>query len=174
MEYEEFGTTSEADIRSRSYDPEKTVIIGMPDRLGVKGFIVQLEHRLFPPADARQNDLFELFIMKWQEILWMVVSIPREYEGRARELAKEHGVKLADGIPMTFGDLPFTVLLSNRPSEATAGQGLVGFPVDGPRAFTLENTRESVAYDGPSVVEEALRKEGERIGLIIDSENNRN
>ncbi|MFB0536490.1 MAG: hypothetical protein ACETWR_16075 [Anaerolineae bacterium] len=62
------------------------------------GFCATLEHVHFPPGTAA-NERFHITGVLWEDVAWLVVSIPGEYDEVARKLLQQHGLTLAKGRP---------------------------------------------------------------------------
>jgi len=114
------------ELREMTKDESRFFIIGMliPIRIGVGLFGSILEYRHYPP-DTPKNDLFQLVMVKWEEMIWGVMSIPIEDKVYVEWIAKECGLRLTDGIPSII--------------DASEEKGLRFFPVtDSERIMTLE------------------------------------
>jgi len=148
-----FTATTEEELRRFSNDERFIHFVSMstPRRPGVMLFAVKLEHWHFPP-DTEKNDDFVLHVIEWQNMLWMVVSIPRQYMNLAKKIAAESGLRIADGIP--------TII--------TPG-GTQPFPIDSDNVFTLENVPGHAIYEHEfGEIEKLLAQENEEITEILD------
>jgi hypothetical protein len=106
-------------------------LIGMliPPRPGVTEFMTTLEYTHFIPGTDR-NELFQLRIWQWMDIAWVIVTIPRDDEEKARTVAKQAGLRLAPAFPVSVDP----------------DGNMVMFPVQGENVFTLENQRGHPVY----------------------------
>ena len=111
-------------------DPAYIHYIGMllPPRPGVADTMQMLEFNHYRPNTPR-NDLFQLRMVEWMEITWGIVSIPIAEKAFMEHIALVNSVRITDGVPTMFAD-----------------GGMYRFPVDNPRIFTLENTRDHPIY----------------------------
>jgi hypothetical protein len=111
------------DLRVFIDDPHFIHYLGMliPPRPGVADCISLLENTYFKPGTTR-NDLFVMRIIEWEELTWVMVSIPISDKGLMEKAAQVSGLRVADGVP--------TML---------QGGGVSHFPVSNERVFTLEN-----------------------------------
>jgi len=119
------------ELEEMTKDETKFFVIGMlhPGRIGFALFSTLLEYRHYPP-DTLKNDLFQLVVLKWEEIYWGVISIPIWDKVFADRIAKETGLKFADGIPSMIG-----------------GEGVKTFPVtDSERIVTIEYISGHIGY----------------------------
>ena len=64
----------------------------------VAGFCTTLEHVHFPPGTSA-NERFHMTGVLWEDVAWLVVSIPGEYNEVARKLLQQCGLTLAKGRP---------------------------------------------------------------------------
>lgn len=97
-------------------------------RLGAALFNVRTEYTHFPPRTPK-NKLYNMRILKWPHLgtnapqfTFSIASIPLEFRPTADEIAKECGLRLANGVPVFVN-----------------AEGAHLFPMDGPTVFTLEN-----------------------------------
>jgi hypothetical protein len=148
-----YRETTEEELRRFSSDERFIHFVGMakPRRPGVNLFAIKLEHWYFPPDTEKNND-FILHIIEWQNMTWMVISIPREYMDLAKKIAAKSGLRIADGIP--------TIITSKR---------IQPFPMDSDNVFTLENVSEHAVYgSGFVAIEKLLACEDAEIRKILD------
>lgn len=112
-------------------DPKRTHYAGLmfPPRPGVMLFSTLLEYTFFPPSDPSRNKLFNISIFKWEEMVWSVISIPKEFEAHAKACVNKAGLRIADGVPTMLG----------------AG-GPKRFTIDVPNLWTLENESNHPVY----------------------------
>jgi hypothetical protein len=64
----------------------------------VAGFCTTLEHVHFPPGTPA-NERFHMTGVLWENVAWLVVSIPSDYDEVARKLLQQYGLILAKGRP---------------------------------------------------------------------------
>ena len=74
--------------------------VGMiaPPRPGIRLCITKLEHYHYPPGSDISNDFF-MRLREWEDILWAIVSIPKNDIEIMQNVAKETGLIIADGLP---------------------------------------------------------------------------
>ena len=125
-----------------------THVLGMciPKRPGVEDFVKDLEYTLFPPDDPL-NEKFYCNLIEWSpdgadfKVGFVLVSFPSSYREAAENMAREHGLRFANGVPLCIpGNVP--VIASGR----KAPPGFVKFPYDIPGMFTLENTEKHSVF----------------------------
>ena len=137
-------------------DSSKLHLIVDMSRIGAGLFNVKIEYTYFPPRSGR-NYLYEMTLMRWpdnQYGVWAVSSFPIEFKPQAEAIAKECGLRIANGIPTIF-------------EEGVALQ----FPMDGSTVFTLENIKGHQVYGNNSADYERLKAEEKRaIDAIIGSD----
>ncbi len=92
-----------------------------PPRPGVEDCIQMLEQSYYKPGTDR-NHLFIMRVLEWQDMLWVIVSIPIGEKAHMERVAQVNGLRVANGVP--------TML---------SGDGVHRFPVSNDRVFTLEN-----------------------------------
>jgi len=125
-----FVDRSVAEVRAFVDDPFFIHYIGMinPPRPGVGDCAQQLEQTDFPPGTER-NNLFHMHIIEWEELMFIMVSIPISDKHLMERMMQVHHLRAANGIPIMFG-----------------GPEIVAFPIEGERVFTMENTRDHPVY----------------------------
>lgn len=122
-------------------------LVSMVTRPGSYALITSIEWFWFSPKKDL-NHLFNLTIVEWEELKWLVTSIPRFKLKAAKKLAKQLGMRIADGAPMvmrlsTPGD---------KPDRNLDGVGMFIFPggiingIDNKDMFTIENDNGSPIY----------------------------
>lgn len=123
-------------------DPNWAVFACMGNRIGLSGWMTQVEYTWFRP-DTRANEDFNLTLMKWPDdfpIPWTIVRIPREYEDLAKAVLWQHGLKVGGSKDPEGGSYTFLMMDHNGTHE---------FPLFGPNVFCLENHSDgasNVAY----------------------------
>lgn len=147
------------DVAEFVRDPRNVHYIGMlmPPRPGVRLFSTRLEYEHYVPETVR-NELFKIALINWEDIIWILVSIPKEDAPLAEKIAEECGLRFADGVPTIF-----------------ASEGLTQFPVNEPNLFTLENIPGHRVYgQGQSRFLEIVEKETRQVDLIVAQWQSRN
>jgi len=128
-----FGMTQRGndELEKQGKDTSNLHLVAMMTRVGVKLFGVKMEYTYFPPRSGK-NALFQMVLMNWpnQGMLWSIFSFPIEYKPQAESIAKECGLRLADGVPHIFDHA-----------------GAHTFPLDGETVFTLENIHNHRVYN---------------------------
>lgn len=120
---DKFGTLTIEEIQSKyADDPNWFCIVTMikPPRIGANLFIVSLEYNHFKPGTDRNKD-FQFMFIKWQDMIYAMVTIPYKDKDIAYRVAEEVDMRISDGIPEVF-------------------------PVHSPRVFSLENSKNSPVY----------------------------
>jgi len=148
-----FTATTEEELRRFSNDERFIHFVSMstPRRPGVMLFAIKLEYRYFPPGTER-NDDFVLHVINWQNMIWMLVSIPRECMSLAKKIAAESGLKIVDGIP--------TIITPGKTQP---------FPIGSDNVFTLENIPGHAVYGhGLDEIKRLLVQENEEIRKITE------
>jgi hypothetical protein len=112
-------------------------------RIGGNLFGVKMEYTYFPPRSGK-NHLFNLVLMRWPSngIMWSILSFPIEFKPQAEEIAKECGLRLADGVPHVFDN-----------------KGAHVFPLEGETVFTLENIHNHQVYSNDPQKHQRLKQE---------------
>jgi hypothetical protein len=143
-------------LAKRGEETNKLHLIVDMSRIGAGLFNVKMEYTYFAPRSGR-NNLFELVLMKWPKpnaLFWSICSFPIEYRPQAELVAKECGLRLADGIPTIFDS-----------------DGAHQFPLDGPTVYTLENIFGHQAYDNDRNTYDKLKQEEhEAIDAIVNAD----
>ena len=111
----------DASTRSFLSDPGWIHVMGEldPPRLGIREALTWLERRHYPPRTER-NDLFQMHVLSWLRIRWVIASIPLMERSLIELAAEQSGLRLLPGVPV-------------RPSSS----GLHRFPFGGATFFTL-------------------------------------
>ena len=119
-------------------------LIGLLERPCVGLFAVRLEHRHYPPGTLA-NDLFEMRLVKWEDMVWSVVTIPTGGRPDAAAIADGVGLRFADGVPTVFAAHPGgpTIRVGGLVLPETS---ISRFPLDSPTAWTLEQRPDSELY----------------------------
>lgn len=137
-------------------DTSKLHLIVDTSRIGAGLFNVKMEYTYFAPRSGK-NYLFEMVMMRWPDansFLWTIASFPIEFRPQAEALAKECGLRFADGIPTVLNE-----------------DGAHQFPLEGPTVYTLENISGHQVYSNDRAKIESLKKEEhDAIDLIINAD----
>jgi hypothetical protein len=121
--------SSIAEIRKRVTPDKVGFVVGLqPFRTGGLAFLTFLEHRHFTPVPLPRDD-FELAEIHWEETVFAVCLIPASMRPAAEQIARELGLRFADGVPHVF-----------------TAQGDQHFPIDLPNLFTVENIEGHFVY----------------------------
>ena len=120
-----------------------------PRRAGVLLFMVRLEYLHFPPGTESNND-FQLLMIKWEDMVWAAIRIPKEKMEIAKTVAEETGIRIADGIP--------TVISTTRSQQIVPGNAM--------NVFALENIPGHPVYKGAHP--QVIRAEDEEVRRIIE------
>jgi hypothetical protein len=149
-----------AKIVAQCSDPKFAVFVSMWDRIGVKGWMTNLEYNYFRP-DTPKNDEFNITIMQWPEhekMYWAIIRIPREQEALGKDLLWQHGLKVA-GSRDPAGGAYVPIMIDSK--------GVHKFPFFGEHVFFLENHNQgapNVAYtNDPKKIKLAGEHEDEMI-----------
>jgi hypothetical protein len=119
----------------------------MTTRPGSFALITSIEWFWFSPK-KNLNHLFNLTIVKWEGLDWLVTSIPKYKLQEVKKLAKQLGMRIADGVPMMIR----TINPNEKPDKTYAGMGMFMFPggrlngSDNKDMFTIENNTGSPIY----------------------------
>jgi len=95
------GTSDE--LAALSQDPERFHCIGVMEQVGFPLFQSRLEKAYFNPNDYQVNYQYEYRVIKWQGILFCVISIPARKEQFCYEAAQWANIRLKKGIPFLNG-----------------------------------------------------------------------
>ena len=151
----------------------------LPPRFGVHLYATILELTFFPPG-TEKNGLFTMRLMKWKgklkdEMIWNIISIPKEYETHAKVCINKAGLKTVRAVPVVF-EVPTGMSkypwapsvaavsdlnnLKRHPLTAQA-RNIQKFPCDGKTVFTLENEDDHPAYKHPTAFKQLLNIEAQ-------------
>ncbi|NTW13785.1 MAG: hypothetical protein HGA31_02010 [Candidatus Moranbacteria bacterium] len=126
---EEFSETAE-ELREFMKDESFVHYVGMisPPRPGVRELLEFVEHEYYKP-DTRRNDLFLMRIIRWEDIVWALISIPIKERSYVEKAVRSFGLRIANGVP---------TMLSGGKAER--------FPYENERTFTFENVSGHPVY----------------------------
>ncbi|MCX6765762.1 MAG: hypothetical protein NT136_02275 [Candidatus Moranbacteria bacterium] len=133
--------------------------VGMvkPPHPGVMLCSVKLEYTYFIPGTP-SNDEFLLKAFKWEEIIWIMISIPKEKSHLMEKVATECGLRIVNRIPTLIG-----------------GGAADSFPANNDNVFTLENTPGRPTYSNdPTKLKQILGEEKAKIEAIENEWRSRN
>lgn len=121
---------TEAEIEALFKKRGLSHFIGMlnPPRPGVQDSLMTLEERHYAPGTER-NELFTLVLLTWQDIDWVIASIPSTDYALMKSAAQAHGLCIVRGKPMIL-----------------TGSGTHTFPIEARRMYTFENTPNHPVY----------------------------
>jgi len=115
-------------------------MIGLHGRPGVDWFTHQLEFKYFPPGTTK-NDEFQMHWVRWEGLVFSVISIPHKVIRFAERTAQASDLVMRNAHP--------TVIGPNGPKE---------FPLKGQRVYNLEYPQGSrwqkLANEHPGVAEQ--------------------
>lgn len=150
-----FKEESKEEMENFFKDPEYIHFIGMiyPRRPGVMLCTIRMEHEHYKPGtDSNKN--FHIRMINWENTEWMIVSIPKKDCGLMKKMAKECGLRIADGVPTIIGG---------------DTKQITQFPINNKNVFTFENASDSGVYSGKYDV--ILEEENIQIKKILNSSN---
>jgi len=111
----------------------------------VAGFCTTLEHLHFPPGTPA-NERFHMTGVLWENVAWLVVSIPSDHDEVARKLLQQCGLILVKGRPaITDIGVVITIAPDTRrlPSVPLFGKSRLEdcalFPISRDNVFTVES-----------------------------------
>lgn len=126
-------------------NPELMSYVVLAMRVGVMGFLTQMEYTYYKP-DTDKNDQFTLAFMKWPldaTMHWVIMSIPILDAPKADALLWQHGLKAA--AP------GFIHMVIDH-------KGQHEIPIQGPNVRYLENHGQNVMYSNDPVKMKAARE----------------
>lgn len=114
--------------------------VGMlvPPRPGVMEFVSLVENKHFKPGTPR-NNLFIMRILRWSDIVWIVMSVPVKDKVITEAEADGCGLRIASGVPTIFSP-----------------DGVQIFPANNERIFTLENKPGHPVYRNDPKITKAM------------------
>jgi len=121
------------------------MVYGMQSRPGVRYFIHHVEHTYFPP-DTPKNDEYVFGMMKWEDMIWIFLVVPLDFEEKVRDSADKAGLVVKQGV-----------------ATMISSDGIKSFPVEGDTIFSVENKRGSEVYGGPGAEQDLYVEETMRI-----------
>ncbi len=122
-----FAEGSFDDLKAWVAKPEWIHFACVAHRPGLQECMSTLENTHYDPKDKAKNDLFEVRIIHWQALPFVLISIPKDDRPHMERAAAANGLRIADGTPtMISGD-------------ASGHPKVDHFPAQGANVFTLEN-----------------------------------
>lgn len=99
-------------IELATKNPDKAFIIADNFRPGYTPYLQELEYTHYTP-DTEKNSLFELLLIRWEDLVWAVAVIPLADLSIAEEVGKTYNFRLAQGCtPVIIGgeeSVPFPI-----------------------------------------------------------------
>lgn len=129
-------------IRERVINQDRLFIVVLLSRRSVSVFMVDLEYRHYIP-DTPHNDLFEMFVVRWEDMQWVIIEIPKNDLEIAKKVAQKYDLEIQ------LGHIP-VVVDSNGPKQ---------FPVQGENVATLINLSPGMSPPDERAMAEAIFQE---------------
>jgi hypothetical protein len=162
------------DLRRVTADPDILHIVTFAGRPGALWFTAKLEHDHFPPATPK-NEAFNIRFINWpvkDGQLWCVISIPLTKRSLADQVAKETGMRIANGVPRLFNPLPdcpnMIAVCAVRDDPRLGIKFVESFPMDNERVWTLENDKNSEMYKSEEGRKKTLAREEREVNAIFE------
>jgi hypothetical protein len=143
-------------------------VVSNVQRVGTIAFSAAIEWYWYAPNTAR-NRLFDIYCAEWHKMQWFITAFPANRMPAVRYLAKQLGLRIADGPPLMIGEQGSIVYLqaASRPSRLTALTAqdvpIEFFPgtmlpngQENDRIFTVESDRGNPIYKNRRRDEEAM------------------
>ena len=133
-------------------------LVSMTTRPGSYALISAIEWFWFSPK-KNLNHLFNLTIVRWEGLDWLVVSIPKHKLQAVKRLAKQLGMRIADGVPSLIRHME----PDEKPDRTLEGVGVFVFPggilngSDNKYMFTIENDSGSPIYTNSTKTHQDIR-----------------
>lgn len=133
-------------------------LVSMTTRPGAYALISAIEWFWFSPR-KNLNHLFNLTMVRWEGLDWFVVSIPKHKLKDVKQLAKQLGMRIADGVP----SLIRRTEPDEKPDRLLEGVGVFVFPggilngSDNKNMFTIENDTGSPIYTNSQKTHQDIR-----------------
>jgi hypothetical protein len=145
-------------------DNGKIFIASGGNRVASPAFIAAVEWYWYEPHTPR-NNRFDIVGMEWVGQQWVVMSFPEGRFPAVRRLAKQLGLRIADGSPIDLGKAPIHVLATSRWTQLGPDLqavveffpgGLLPDHKDNPRIFNIEYDRGNPIYKNRQRDEDAM------------------
>ena len=91
-------------IQSFETKPNYVYLICAAFRPGSSTFMTRVEYEIFPPKDSSLNDLYEVSIIPFENLNYLVIGFPKNpksYLKKSFEIANSLGMKLVLGKPIS-------------------------------------------------------------------------
>lgn len=131
-----------------SNDNSRANIVTMLDRNGSAYYMNYLEYNYFNPY-LEINDSFNYMYFKWQDLVWVIASIPVALKQNIFDAAEKCGLTIHDGVPTIF-----------------AAEGVHTFPLNNANTFCLGNKKDDPIYKGFSGQQDAQVEEHYKIKVF--------
>jgi hypothetical protein len=145
-------------------------LVTMTTRPGSFALITAIEWFWFSPR-KNLNHLFNLTLIKWEGLDWLVVSIPKYKLQEVKKLAKQLGMRIANGVPTMIRYIE----PGEKPDRTWDGAGIFIFPggsvngSDNRDMFTIENDSGSPIYSNSERSHQDIKSaEGEVVDGFIN------
>lgn len=132
------------DMLELDRDESQFHVICLGQRNLATTFMEHLEHTYFPPM-SDINDEFSFRLFKWEDLDWVICSVPIAKANTCYLAASAVGCRLANGVPHIIGiaNTGKGVVNTRESLEGELPFGLKGvtetvFPLNNERTFTLE------------------------------------
>lgn len=122
-------------------------------RAGGRYFTRYLELKHFNPYDQEASALFELRMVRWNDLFWNIVSIPAEKLPCFYDAAEKASLQLVQGVPMMF-------------EIENGGVETKRFPLSNDNCYTIENLPGSPVYSHLEGHQQALLAEDARLVVL--------
>lgn len=144
----EFSYETEEDFFSFTKDERLIHYVCMAMRPGIEELSTRLEHTHYKPLTPR-NDLLHIRVLLWNDIHWIVISIPSEDKQLLESMAGSCGMRVVNGVPVILGN-----------------GSLEQFPIN-KNAFTLENLSDHPVYRNDDALNRVMQEAEHQIAEDI-------
>jgi hypothetical protein len=99
----------------------RVFLISHVSRIGISAFCAAIEWYWYPPNTSR-NRFFDVYAANWHGMKWIIIALPIGRLPATQRLAKQLGLRIADGSPVIMGDQRSQVIVQAtlRPSKIDA------------------------------------------------------
>lgn len=125
------GGVTTAQIQAHFDANDRFGMVGFMGRVGFSKFITRLEHEHYDPKDEVLNNRYQMFLIEYGGLTFVLISIPLEDRHLAEKIATECDLRFVDGLPSVFGG-----------GENSA------FPIRHKNIYSCENLPTSGVYTG--------------------------
>jgi hypothetical protein len=141
-------------------DDDRVFLIANAGRVAAAAFFAAIEWYWYAPKTPR-NRFYDCYVTEWTDLRWMVVAFPQGRLPAARRLAKQLGLRIADGVPTQLEKRNNALVPTFFPG-ATLPNGR-----DNLSMFAVENDKGSPVYRNVRRDHEAmLQATGEIVGIL--------